>query len=74
MSLHRNWCHRFVWAFQASGPIFNCRNVTKRDMKWNDALPNMFVDPESYDVKADGVLAVKLISNLLPLGNEYNFF
>ncbi|KAG1738338.1 urease [Suillus paluster] len=55
-------------------PIFNCRNVTKRDMKWNDALPKMTVDPETYEVRADGVLADIEPATTLPLGKEYNFF
>jgi urease len=55
-------------------PVFNCRNVTKKDMKWNDALPKMSVDPESYEVRADDVLADIEPANTLPLGKEYNFF
>lgn len=54
--------------------VINCRNVTKRDMKWNDALPKMSVDPESYEVRADGVLADIEPATTLPLGKEYNFF
>lgn len=26
----------------------NCRNITKSDMKYNDLMPKMRVDPESY--------------------------
>ncbi|OJA08723.1 hypothetical protein AZE42_07089 [Rhizopogon vesiculosus] len=55
-------------------PVFNCRNVTKEDMKWNDALPNMAVDPESYEVRADGMLVDIEPATTLPLGKEYNFF
>lgn len=29
-------------------PVRNCRNVTKSDMKYNDLMPKMKVDPESY--------------------------
>ncbi|KAG1841126.1 urease [Suillus subalutaceus] len=54
--------------------VINCRNVTKRDMKWNDALPKMSVDPENYEVRADGVLADIEPASRLPLGKEYNFF
>lgn len=28
--------------------VRNCRNITKRDMKLNDALPKITVDPETY--------------------------
>lgn len=54
--------------------VINCRNVTKRDMKWNDALPKMSVDPENYEVRADGVLADIEPASRLPLAKEYNFF
>ncbi|GHJ85337.1 hypothetical protein NliqN6_1739 [Naganishia liquefaciens] len=36
--------------------VKNCRAITKRDMKHNNSLPKMNVDPETYEVKADGVL------------------
>lgn len=29
-------------------PVRNCRKIGKRDMKWNDAMPKMKVDPERY--------------------------
>ena len=28
--------------------VKNCRNITKKDMKYNDAQPKMKVDPERY--------------------------
>src|ERR1700744_4423005 len=36
--------------------VRNCRNVKKRDMKLNDSTPKMRVDPETYEVRADGEL------------------
>ena len=36
-------------------PVKGCRGLTKRDMRLNDALPSMHVDPETYEVFADGV-------------------
>lgn len=35
--------------------VKNCRNVKKRDLKLNNALPKIEVDPETYVVTADGV-------------------
>ena len=29
-------------------PVKNCRSIGKKDMKWNDAMPKMKVDPERY--------------------------
>ena len=55
-------------------PVKNCRNVTKKDMKWNYATPKMKVDPESYDVWADGVLMDIEPADHLPLARAYNLF
>ncbi|KAE9402507.1 urease [Gymnopus androsaceus JB14] len=54
--------------------VKNCRNIGKKDMKWNDATPKMTVDPESYEVRADGVLADIEPATKLPLARLYNFF
>jgi len=37
-------------------PVVNCRNIGKKDMKFNDVMPVMKVDPERYVVEADGVV------------------
>ncbi|RYG21797.1 chaperonin GroEL, partial [bacterium] len=36
--------------------VRKCRGIGKRDMKLNDALPVIAVDPETYEVRADGEL------------------
>ncbi|PSR72934.1 hypothetical protein PHLCEN_2v11171 [Hermanssonia centrifuga] len=55
-------------------PVKNCRNVTKKDMKWNDATPRMQVDAESYEVRADGILVDIEPATRLPLSRYYNMF
>ena len=54
--------------------VRGCRNVRKSDMKWNNATPKMQVDPESYEVRADGVLADVAPAEKLPLTRVYNLF
>ena len=54
--------------------VKGCRSVKKSDMKWNDKTPKISVDPESYEVKADGVLADIAPADKLPLGRAYNLF
>ena len=54
--------------------VKNCRNISKRDMKWNDAKPKMNVDPETYEVLADGELLVVPPATKVPLARRYNFF
>ena len=50
-------------------PVRGCRSVTKKDMKWNDATPEMKVDPENYEVYVDGDSAP---AQRLPLARAYN--
>ncbi|KAG5646291.1 Urease [Asterophora parasitica] len=54
--------------------VRNCRRVTKKDMKWNNWTPRMTVDPESYEVRADGVLQDVEAAEKLPLARTYNLF
>jgi urease len=63
--------YRLAKRFEA---VRNCRRVTKKDMKWNDATPKMQVDPESYSVRADGMLADIAPAERLPLTRFYNIF
>ncbi len=52
-------------------PVRNCRNIGKPDMKLNDTMPKMHVDPESYVVKADGVKCEAEPADTLPLTQAY---
>src|SRR5699024_3084013 len=35
-------------------PVSGCRNIGKKDMKFNDGTPEITVNPETYEVKVDG--------------------
>jgi urease subunit alpha len=54
--------------------VRGCRGLGKRDMKLNDALPAMEVDPETYEVRADGVLLRCEPAASLPLAQLYCLF
>ncbi|HZR17382.1 MAG TPA: urease subunit alpha [Verrucomicrobiae bacterium] len=54
--------------------VSNCRKVGKRDLKWNDALPKITVDPETYEVRADGELLTCEPAARLPLAQRYFLF
>jgi urease len=47
--------------------VKNCRNIGKKDMKFNDVRPKMKVDPENYRVEADGVHMTCEAATSLPL-------
>jgi urease subunit alpha len=57
-----------------SVPVSNIRQLTKRDMKLNDALPHMEVDPETYEVRADGELLTCEPATVLPMAQRYFLF
>jgi urease subunit alpha len=54
--------------------VKNTRSVTKRDMLWNDALPKIEVDPETYTVKADGRILTCEPAKVLPMAQRYFLF
>lgn len=49
----------------------NCRGISKTDMKFNNAMPRMYVDPESYIVQADGMDCVAEPAGELPLAQDF---
>lgn len=55
-------------------PVKNTRNIGKKDMKYNDTLPELKVDPETYEVFIDGELATCEPVSEVPLGQLYNLF
>ncbi len=54
--------------------VRGCRSITKRDMVLNDYLPKMEVDPETYQVRADGELLVCEPAEVLPMAQRYFLF
>ncbi len=76
-------CMTFVsqWAMEASVAqklglrrARECRAVTKRDMVHNDYQPVMEVDPQTYQVRADGQLLTCEPASVLPLAQRYFLF
>lgn len=55
-------------------PVKNCRNIGKKDMVLNNAMPKITVDPETYEVKADGEILKCEPAKVLPLAQLYNLF
>jgi urease subunit alpha len=54
--------------------VQNTRAISKRSLLWNDALPKMEVDPETYTVKADGRELRCDPATVLPLAQRYFLF
>jgi urease subunit alpha len=54
--------------------VRNCRNLHKTDLKLNDAMPHIEVNPETYEVRADGELLHCDPAETLPLAQRYFLF
>ena len=54
--------------------VSNNRQIGKTDMKLNDALLNIEVNPETYEVRADGELLTCEPAKILPLAQRYFLF
>ena len=56
------------------GSVQNCRTVMKSSMIHNDYQPNIEVDPQTYEVKADGILLTCEPADELALAQRYFLF
>lgn len=54
--------------------VTNTRNINKRSMVHNDALPDIEVDPETYEVRADGELLTCEPASEVSLAQRYFLF
>jgi urease alpha subunit len=54
--------------------VAGCRSLTKADLVLNDAVPKIDVNPETYEVRADGVLLTSEPADELPLAQRYFLF
>ena len=54
--------------------VKGCRNIGKRDLKLNDALPRIEVDSETYEVRANGELLRCEPVSVLPMAQRYFLF
>ena len=54
--------------------VGGCRTLRKRDLVLNDATPRIEVDPETYEVRADGVLLTSEPADELPMAQRYFLF
>jgi len=55
-------------------PVRNCRKIGKKNMVHNSATPRIEVDPETYEVRADGELLTCEPASVLPMAQRYFLF
>ncbi len=56
------------------GVVKGCRSVRKADMVLNDYQPRIEVDPQTYEVRADGQLLTCEPASVLPMAQRYFLF
>lgn len=54
--------------------VSGCRNIGKKDMKFNCETPEITVNPETYEVKVDGEHITSKSADKLPLTQLYSLF
>ena len=54
--------------------VKHTRKITKKDMRLNDYTPEISVDAETYEVRADGDLLTCEPAESLPLAQRYFLF
>ena len=54
--------------------VRNTREIGKRNLLLNDATPHVEVDPETYEVRADGELLTCQPAEVLPMAQRYFMF
>jgi len=59
---------------KAVAAVRDCRSVGKAAMIHNSAMPQLEVDPESYEVRADGELLTCEPAEVLPMAQRYFLF
>ncbi|MGI3183544.1 urease subunit alpha [Nioella aestuarii] len=59
---------------KATLPVVNTRGIGKKDLRLNDALPEVEVNPETYEVRADGELLTCQPAEVLPMAQRYFLF
>ncbi len=55
-------------------PVKNTREISKQDMKLNNATPEIEVDPQTYEVKVDGQVITCEAVDVLPMAQRYFLF
>ncbi|MCP5142537.1 MAG: urease subunit alpha [Chromatiales bacterium] len=66
--------HRQLGLRSQIGVVRGCRQLGKRDMVLNDWMPHIEVDPQTYQVRADGELLICEPAEILPMAQRYFLF
>jgi urease subunit alpha len=71
---HEADVHRHLGLQSRIGMVRDCRGVQKADMVLNDWQPRIEVDPQTYEVRAEGELLTCEPAKVLPMAQRYFLF
>ena len=55
--------------------VEDCRNITKQDMMYNDATPDIQINPETYEVRVDGsIVSDGEPASVVSMSRLYNLY
>jgi len=74
LSLHAGGIGRTLGLAKDTAAVHHTRGIGKAELKLNCALPQVEVNPETYEVRADGVLLTCEPAAMLPLAQRYFLF
>ncbi|EZP77336.1 urease subunit alpha [Parageobacillus genomosp. 1] len=55
-------------------PVEHIRSLSKKDMAYNNAMPKIDVDPQTYEVRVDGTLITCEPAEVVPMAQRYFLF
>jgi urease subunit alpha len=55
-------------------PVEHIRSLSKHDMVYNNAMPKIDVDPQTYEVRVDGTLITCEPAEVVPMAQRYFLF
>ncbi|UOE77804.1 urease subunit alpha [Parageobacillus thermoglucosidasius] len=55
-------------------PVEHIRRLSKKDMVYNNAMPKIDVDPQTYEVKVDGTIITCEPAEVIPMAQRYFLF
>jgi urease subunit alpha len=71
---YENKVHEKLKLEKRISPVKGCRDIGKKDMKWNDGTPSIEINPETYEVKVDGKLVECEPVDTVSLAQRYFLF
>jgi len=69
-----NELHDVLGLRKTVSAVKHCRGVAKRHMVHNNYTPQMQIDAQTYEVRADGVLLTCEPASVLPMAQRYFLF